>query len=152
MEALLEDYTPAEEMKRFEKAYYDEVNKGGPVNNQTRFNYAWCLIRSKYRADIHRGILLMEDLCSSGDSDARRDYLFYLAIANTKINDYQRAQELTKKFLSVEPNNRQAQELDKLIRERMTREGLKGLAIAGGAALVVGGLVGIGMALAKGGK
>ena len=149
MEALLEDYTPADEMKKFEKAYYDEVNKGSSIHNQTRFNYAWCLIRSRYRADIQRGILLMEDLCSSGDADARRDYLFYLAIGNTKIQDYERALQLTKKFLSVEPENRQAHELEKLIKDRMTKEGLKGLAMAGGAALVIGGLVGLGMALAK---
>lgn len=147
MEALLQDTAPAEELKRFERQYYDEMNKGG-ATNQTRFNYAWCLIRSKYRADIHRGIMLLEDLCSTGDVDARRDYLFYLAIANTKIAEYGRANDLIKKFLTVEPNNRQAQELEKLIKDRMTKEGLKGLALAGGAALVVGGLVGIGMALA----
>lgn len=31
----------------------------------------------------------------------------------------------------------------------MTKEGLKGLAVAGGAAVVVGGLIGLGMALAR---
>ena len=148
MEALLGETTPPDELKIFEKAYYDEMNKGGAAN-QTRFNYAWCLIRSKYRADIHRGIMLLEDLCSTGDSDARRDYLFYLAIANTKIHEYQRAHDCIKKFLSVEPNNRQAQDLEKLIKDRLTKEGLKGLAIAGGAAIALGGLVGLGMALAK---
>lgn len=147
MEALLQDTAPAEELKKFERQYYEEMNKGG-AGNQTRFNYAWCLIRSKYRADVHRGIMLLEDLCSTGDVDARRDYLFYLAIANTKIGEYARANDLIKKFLTVEPNNRQAQELEKVIKDRMTKEGLKGLALAGGAALVVGGLVGIGMALA----
>lgn len=148
MEALLEDTAPASELKEFETKYYAEMNRGG-ASNQTRFNYAWCLIRSRFTADVHRGIMLLEDLCADGDIDARRDYLFYLAVANTKIHEYQRAHELIKKFLSVEPSNRQAQELDKLIRDRMTKEGLKGLAIAGGAAVVVGGLVGLGLALAK---
>lgn len=148
MEALLEDTAPTDELKKFEKAYYSEMNKGG-ASNQTRFNYAWCLIRSRYRADIHRGIMLLEDLCSTGDSEARRDYLFYLAVGNTKIAEYQRAHDCIKKFLSVEPNNRQAQELEKLIKDRLTKEGLKGLAIASGAAIALGGLVGLGMALAK---
>lgn len=148
MEALLDETAPAEELKKFEKAYYEEMNRGG-ASNQTRFNYAWCLIRSKYRADIHRGIMLLEDLCSTGDSEARRDYLFYLSIANTKIHEYQRAHDCIKRFLSVEPNNRQAQDLEKLIKDRLTKEGLKGLAIAGGAAIALGGLVGLGMALAK---
>ena len=148
MEALLDETAPAEELKKFEKAYYEEMNRGG-ASNQTRFNYAWCLIRSKYRADIHRGIMLLEDLCSTGDTEARRDYLFYLSIANTKIHEYHRAHDCIKKFLSVEPNNRQAQDLEKLIKDRLTKEGLKGLAIAGGAAIALGGLVGLGMALAK---
>lgn len=109
--------------------------------------YAWSLIRSKYRADVKRGIILLEDLCSSGDEDgkvtdmlksyrqfllmdislaARRDYLFYLSIANTKLGEYDRAHECVKKFLTVEPENRQAQELEKIIKDRMTKEGLKG--------------------------
>jgi fission 1 protein len=49
----------------------------------------------------------------------------------------------------VEPENRQAQELDKLIKDKMTKEGLLGMAMVGGAALAIGGLVGLGMALAK---
>jgi fission 1 protein len=148
MEALLEENAPAEELKKFEKAYYEEMNRGG-ASNQTRFNYAWCLIRSRCRPDIHRGIMLLEDLCSTGDSEARRDYLFYLAIANTKISEYQRANDCVKKFLAVEPNNRQAKDLEKIIKDRLTKEGLKGLAIAGGAAIALGGLVGLGMALAS---
>lgn len=150
MEALLTECAATEDLKAFERAYYEELNAGGIVKPETRFNYAWCLIRSKYRADIHRGIMLLEDLSSTGNPEARRDYLFYLAVANTKIADHQRAMECIKKFLSVEPANRQAQELEQVIKDRMTKEGLKGLAIAGGAALVVGGLVGLGMALAKG--
>ena len=150
MEALLTECAATEDLKSFERVYYEELNSGGIVKPETRFNYAWCLIRSKYRADIHRGIMLLEDLSATGNPEARRDYLFYLAVANTKIQDYQRALECIKKFLSVEPANRQAQELEKIIKDRMTKEGLKGLAIAGGAALVVGGLVGLGMALAKG--
>lgn len=35
------------------------------------------------------------------------------------------------------------------IRKKMEREGMIGMAVAGGAALVIGGIVGIGMALAK---
>jgi fission 1 protein len=148
MEALLEDYVSSEDLKKFERAYYDENSKG-QVTARTRFEYAWSLIRSKFQADIKRGILILEDLCSTGDDEAKRDYLFYLAVANTKLGEYQRAHECCKKFLTVEPSNRQAQELEKLIRDRITKEGLKGMAIAGGAAIAVGGLVGLAMALAR---
>ncbi|KAI1285645.1 Mitochondrial fission 1 protein [Halotydeus destructor] len=152
MEALLDhDTVHPDELKKFEQAYYEQLRLSGAAGAtaRTRFEYAWCLVRSKFRADIKRGILILEDLCATGDEEARRDYLFYLAVANTKLGDYQRAQECCTKFLAVEPQNRQAQELLQLVKQRMTKEGLKGLAVAGGAALVVGGLLGLGMALAK---
>jgi len=148
MEALLEDFVSGDDLKKFERNYYDEESSK-TLTNRTRFEYSWALIRSKFRADIKRGILLLEDLCSTGDEEARRDYLFYLAIANTKLGENQRALECCKKFLSVEPNNRQAQELEKIIKDRQLKEGLKGAAVVGGAALVVGGIVGLAMALAK---
>jgi len=144
----LEDFVSADDLKKFERNYYDETSSN-TLSNRTRFEYSWALIRSKYRADIKRGILLLEDLCATGDDEARRDYLFYLAIANTKLGENQRALECCKKFLSVEPNNRQAQELEKIIKDRQLKEGLKGAAVVGGAALVVGGIVGLAMALAK---
>ena len=65
------------------------------------------------------------------------------------VQEYQRARDCIKKFLTVEPDNRQAQELDKLIKDKLTKEGLLGMAMVGGAALAIGGLIGVGMALAK---
>ncbi|XP_015788067.1 mitochondrial fission 1 protein [Tetranychus urticae] len=148
MEALLEDYISPEDLKNFE-SNYTESRRNGTLTSQTQFEYAWSLIRSKYRADINRGINLLEELCSSQLGEEKRDYLFYLAIANTKICDYSRALDCVDKFLLAEPNNRQACDLKKIIKDRIKRDGLKGAAIAGGAALVVGGLVGLGMALAR---
>jgi len=151
MEAILEDYISPEELKKFWLTYENErrSSKEGSVSPQTRFEYALALIRSRYSSDIMRGVHEFEDLCSTGDPNARRDYLYYLALANTKLKEYQRARDCIKKFLSVEPENRQAQELDKLIKDKLTKEGLLGMAMVGGAALAIGGLVGIGMALAK---
>ncbi|GBN85649.1 hypothetical protein AVEN_31678-1 [Araneus ventricosus] len=63
--------------------------------------------------------------------------------------DYNRALKLLSKFLSIEPTNRQAQELQKYVKEKMRHEGLMGMAIVGGAALAIGSVVGIGMALAR---
>ncbi|RWS15629.1 mitochondrial fission 1 protein-like protein [Dinothrombium tinctorium] len=149
MEALLEDYVSSEDLRRFERRYYDELGKGS-VKPSTVFEYSWALIRSRFEHEVKKGIILLEQLCFEGEDEAKRDYLFYLSIANTKIGEYQRALDCTRKFLAAEPNNRQAQELEKIIKERLRRESLKGMAIVGGAAaLVVGGLVGIGMALSK---
>ena len=83
------------------------------VSSEAQFEYAWCLVRSKYPADIRKGIILLEDLfqvafprCDNilmllsnvgardephqiffqnRDNSNKRDYLYYLAIGNTKL-------------------------------------------------------------------
>jgi hypothetical protein len=56
------------------------------VTTEAQFNYAWCLVRSKYPADIRKGILLLEDLFKDNlAGEAKRDYLYYLAIGNARI-------------------------------------------------------------------
>ena len=149
METLLDEIVPEEEFLKFEKSFQAEGSRGGRVSPQTQFNYAHCLIRSRHKEDIVRGVILLEDLCSNGDPSAMRDYLYYLAFANTRLKDYERAQDLIKKFLAVEPSNRQAQELEKLIRDRLTKEGLKGLAMTGGVAVAASVVAGIGIAVIK---
>ncbi|GFS94616.1 mitochondrial fission 1 protein [Nephila pilipes] len=148
MEEILEDYISSEDLKKFEAVYQNHLQDGS-VTAREQFDYAWCLIRSKYPADIRRGVVLLEDLFLSGDATAKRDYMYYLAIGHTKLKDYNRALKLLSKFLSIEPTNRQAQELQRYVKEKMRKEGLLGMAIVGGAALAIGGVVGIGMALAK---
>ena len=49
----------------------------------------------------------------------------------------------------MEPGNRQAQDLENIIKSKMEKEGLIGMAVVGGATLALGGLVGLGIALAK---
>ena len=87
MEAILEDYITPEELKKYWLSYENErrSRKDGVVSNQTRFEYGLALIRSRYTTDIMRGVHEFEDLCSTGDPNARRDYLYYLALANTKL-------------------------------------------------------------------
>jgi hypothetical protein len=87
MEALLEDYISADELKKYWQKYENErrANSSGVADTQTRFEYALALIRSRYTTDILRGVHEFEDLCSTGEPNARRDYLFYLALANTKL-------------------------------------------------------------------
>ena len=86
------------------------------------------------------------------DESGKRDYLFYLAIGNARIKEYQVAMKYVRGLLQVEPGNRQAQELESIIKKKMEKEGLVGMAVVGGATLALGGLVGLGIALAKSSK
>ncbi|XP_003737997.1 mitochondrial fission 1 protein [Galendromus occidentalis] len=145
METLLEDFISDEDLKTCEKLYNDELRRG-IRNPKTKFDYAWCLIRSRYPADTRKGVLFMEDLFKNGDESARRDYVYYLAFGKCKLKEYSSANRYIKAFLEIEPSNRQAKELQEVIQKRITREGLAGAAIAGGIVAVV---VGTAFALLK---
>ena len=68
MDYLLEETVPAAELKKFESRYMNELDTDGKVAAGTQFEYAWCLVRSKYPADIRKGIALLEDLFQVGKS------------------------------------------------------------------------------------
>ena len=187
MDYLLEETVPAAELKKFESRYMSELDAEGKVAAGTQFEYAWCLVRSKYPADIRKGIALLEDLfqvrilvatCGvhyrghengpfrdmgifpgiinpiqcmfqNRDESGKRDYLYYLAIGNARIKEYQTALKYVRALLQVQPGNRQAQDLEAVVTRRMEKDGIKGMAIVGGATLAFGALVGLGIAMAK---
>lgn len=121
---------------------------------------------------------MLEDLAQK-HSEGNRDYIYYLAIGNARIKQYPLAMKFCKAFLQIEPNNQQAITLEvksvkwlanfdvigccycninkmclicsvqEHIRKKMEKETMAGVAVAGGAALVLGGLVGLGFALAS---
>ena len=166
MEHLLEEHVSTEDLKKFETRYQTELN-GGQVSTSAQFDYAWCLVRSRYPSDIRKGLLLLEDLCrvsfglthqffksvflytkyiflfknQNRDESGKRDYLFYLAIGNARIKEYQTALKFIRGLLQVEPGNRQAQELETIIQKKMEKEGLIGMAVVGGATLALGGKI-----------
>ncbi|MEQ2206457.1 hypothetical protein XENOCAPTIV_029550 [Xenoophorus captivus] len=84
MEAVLSDVVAPEDLKKFEKKYNNELLKGA-VSKETKFEYAWCLIRSKYTEDIKMGVVLLEELVQKSSKDDSRDFLFYLAVANYRL-------------------------------------------------------------------
>eukprot|EP00088_Acartia_fossae_P021588 TRINITY_DN22990_c0_g1_i1.p1 TRINITY_DN22990_c0_g1~~TRINITY_DN22990_c0_g1_i1.p1 ORF type:complete len:168 (-),score=44.60 TRINITY_DN22990_c0_g1_i1:102-566(-) len=146
MDQILEETVDTQDLKKFEQKYHEELNSG-KVNSITQFEYAWCLVRSKYSADIKKGIDLLEDLFQRPDEDNKRDYLFYLAIGNTKLKEYSTALKYCRALLQVEPGNRQAQELEEMVNKKLKHDGMVGMAVAGGTAVAFGGLVGLGLAL-----
>lgn len=98
-------------IQKFEKIYMKELTDKKCVSAKTQFEYAWCLIRSKYGADINNGIKIFEGL-SKDNPDDKRDYIYYLAIAYVRIKDFPTSQKYVKAFLEIEPNNQQVLLLD----------------------------------------
>uniref|UniRef100_V5HPY6 Putative fission 1 mitochondrial outer membrane protein n=1 Tax=Ixodes ricinus TaxID=34613 RepID=V5HPY6_IXORI len=83
MESILEDCVSPSDLKCYEQQYHEEMKKG-EVAPKTQFEYAWCLVRSRYPADIRRGVMLMEDLFHHGDTQARTGLLVLPCSGNHK--------------------------------------------------------------------
>ena len=149
MENPLEESISSDDLKSFETRYYEEL-AAGKVSILAQFEYSWCLIRSKYPEDVRKGILLLEDLYRNKDrTDGKRDYLYYLAIGNARIKKYETALKYIRGLLQVEPGNHQARDMKAMIETKMEKEVKIAKVVAGGATLALGGLVGLGIALAK---
>lgn len=142
LEAVLSDVVAPEDLLKFEKKYNGELVKGA-VSKETKFEYAWCLIRSKYSEDIKKGIVLLEELVQKSPKGDSRDFLFYLAVANYRLKEYEKALKYIRTLLKNEPGNKQALELEKLIDKALKKDGLVGMAIVGGISLGVAGLAGL---------
>lgn len=149
MDSIIEDTVSDDEIARLAQLYIESKHLGGEAEAQARFNYAYALLKSKHEKDIERGICILENLYQAGDTSTRRDTLYYVAIGHTRLKKYQLALDCVNTFLKYEPENRQALQLRTEIKHRLTNDGIKGFAIAGGAALILGGLVSLGISLAK---
>ncbi|GAB1213496.1 Mitochondrial fission 1 protein [Aspergillus terreus] len=117
--------------------------EGDYVGIQTKFNYAWGLIKSNARTDQQEGVRLLSEIFRAAP-ERRRECLYYLALGNYKLGNYGEARRYNDLLLEKEPANLQAASLGQLIDEKVSKEGLLGIAIVGGLALaagVVGGMV-----------
>ncbi|CAG9834097.1 unnamed protein product [Diabrotica balteata] len=150
MADLLNDTVLPEDLKKFEKIYHQHLYKN-EVTPKVQFEYAWCLVRSKYSADIQKGIMLLEELYKN-NSDGKRDYLYFLCVGYARMKEYSKALKYIRSFLAVEPGNTQVAGLEQLIKKKMEKEGLVGMAVAGGVVVAVGAIVSVGMAIASKGK
>lgn len=70
--------------------------------------------------------------------ERRRECLYYLALGNYKLGNYAEARRYNDLLMEKEPGNLQASSLRTLIDDKVSREGLVGVAIVGGLAVVAG--------------
>lgn len=149
MEDVLDEIVSSEDLKKFERTYHENLRSSN-VPQKVQFEYAWCLVRSKYPADIRKGIILLEDLFNHPEEETgKRDCLYYLAIGNARIKEYTKALSYVRAFLQIEPGNQQVQHLETLIKKKMDKEGLVGMAVAGGVIIGIASILGLGIAMSK---
>ncbi|KAG9295944.1 hypothetical protein G9A89_011796 [Geosiphon pyriformis] len=101
------------------------------VTTQTKFNFAWGLIRSRRKTDHQLGVGLLTEIYKE-TPDRRRECLYYLALGYYKLSEYSKAREYNSQLLAHEPNNLQALSLKQLIEDGVSSEGKTGFLIVGG--------------------
>nr|CAX74175.1 Mitochondrial fission 1 protein [Schistosoma japonicum] len=116
------------------------------IDDGVQFRYAVDLLRTTSKEALRLSIKLLEELFNSTKDDGlQRDCLYYLAIAYTKLSDYENATRCCDNILAIQPSNQQVKELKNAIKSRATKDGLTGLAVVGGAVLGAAALLGIGL-------
>ncbi|VDM74643.1 unnamed protein product [Strongylus vulgaris] len=107
-------------LQRFREAYETQCRRGPPSAIAT-FNYGTALIRST-KQDVAEGINLLEKLLREEPDDVnKRDYVYFLALANARLRNYDRALAYIDILLAAETHNRQASQLRDIIEKRMQK-------------------------------
>ncbi|KAM4064673.1 hypothetical protein HRG_004962 [Hirsutella rhossiliensis] len=117
------------------RAQYEK--EGDMVGVQTKFNYAWGLVKSNNRGDQQLGVRLLSEIFRLSP-ERRRECLYYLALGNYKLGNYGEARRYNDLLLDKEPANLQASDLRQLIDAKVAREGLVGVAILSGVSIAAG--------------
>ncbi|KAK6081067.1 hypothetical protein SCUP515_03209 [Seiridium cupressi] len=122
------------------RAQYEK--EGEMVGVQTKFNYAWGLVKSDSRNDQQTGVRLLSEIFRVSP-ERRRECLYYLGLGNYKLGNYGEARRYNDLLLDKEPMNMQAADLRRLIDDKVAKEGLMGVAIISGVAIAAGVVGGI---------
>ncbi|KAH6916172.1 mitochondrial fission 1 protein [Coprinopsis sp. MPI-PUGE-AT-0042] len=133
-----EDSLTYDELEVLRLQYYKELGQAH-VTTQTKFNYAWGLVKSQLREHQVEGVRLLQEIYRA-EPTRRRECLYYLALGQYKMGNYEEAKKFNALLMEKEPTNLQAQSLSQLIEKRISTgaqyssDGYIGMAIAGGAA------------------
>ncbi|EDO14541.1 hypothetical protein Kpol_259p4 [Vanderwaltozyma polyspora DSM 70294] len=91
------------------------ISEGGDsASLQSRFNYAWALVKSHDVNNSRLGIKLLTDIYRESPS-RRRECLYYLTIGCYKVGEYSMAKRYVDILYEHEPNNLQIKALKEMV-------------------------------------
>lgn len=85
---LLDEIVQTDEIQRY-RTVYEKAKEANEVTDQTKFSFAYCLVRSKAKPDVRMGLTLLRELYDATRVDnAKRDYLYYLALGKNFLCEW----------------------------------------------------------------
>ena len=142
---MLDDYIPEKELEKHREKF--SLIKAPTEDDQ--FQFALNLIRAQNKNFIQEGLEMFQSLfVKTKVDDIKRDVLYYMAVAETKLGNFDKALNYLQSILNVQSNNEQVRELHSEVNRRMKKDALIGAGIVGGAALAgIFGLLALGAAV-----
>lgn len=85
---MLDEIVQPDEIQRY-RVVFEKAKEANQVTDANKFSFAYCLVRSKVKADVRYGLTLLRELFdATRDDSAKRDYLYYLALGKRFFNDH----------------------------------------------------------------
>ncbi|ODV63717.1 Fis1p [Ascoidea rubescens DSM 1968] len=131
----LEDANNPLSPEQLEILHQQVVSEGELASIQSKFNYAWGLIKSDKVDDQRKGVKYLTEVFKDSPQ-RRRECLYYLALGSYKLGDYSDSRRYAEALVNHEPENSQALSLKRMVEDRIAKEGLIGIAILSGAVAV----------------
>ncbi|VDL61021.1 unnamed protein product [Hymenolepis diminuta] len=121
------------------RVIYAAELQSGFVNYDTKVSYALDLLKTKDKNALETAESLLR---SNGSVSMKRECLFLIAIANTKLGHYEKAIECCDNLLAVNPEDHQSSDLRAEIDRRRRKEAIIGISlVSSGAVVAVAGIV-----------
>ncbi|CAG62873.1 FIS1 [Nakaseomyces glabratus] len=114
---------------------------GDKASVQSRFNYAWGLIKSESVDDQRLGVKILTDIYKES-YQRRRECLYYLTVGCYKLKEYSMAKRYVDTLHEAEPNNKQVIALKEMVEDKIQTETIKGLAMVTGAIVGIASIAG----------
>ncbi|KAJ1696803.1 hypothetical protein LUZ63_005315 [Rhynchospora breviuscula] len=114
--------------------------------NESLMRLAWALVHSRQPDDVNRGIGMIEASLENSNSPLQtKEKIYLLAVAFYRTGNYAKSRHLVDRCLEIQPDWRQAQNLSKVVEDKIARDGLIGMGLVAGAfgaaGLAIGGIV-----------
>jgi tetratricopeptide (TPR) repeat protein len=137
MSRVIEDLISEEDFEK-NRVHFEALEN---VNIDDKFRYALCLIKCKEKKRVENAIEIFQDIFDKTDDNVvKRDSLYYMAVGEAKLYNYEKSLDYLKEIIKIKQNNPQVYELYEEVSRRYRKDALIGLGVTAGAtsALVFG--------------